>query len=291
MIDYVPPTEIKQLEKNKAISVFKRPATRVIFLVPDHERDRSPFITTKDGRPLDKNPLKDLRVRKAISMAIDRDAICKSLMEGLAIPASQLAAPGILGYNPDLKVDKYDPVQAKKLLAEAGYADGFGLTIHGPNNRFLNDAKISQAVGQMLSRIGISVKVETMPVAVFFSRAKAPLGEYSFSLTSWADSTGDFAAGLTALVCSYDRAKGTGSYNYGSGYSNPEIDKVMEIGRGTVDIAQREKLLQKAMAIAVGDLALIPLHIQFTAQATRKGIIWPPRADEGTRVMSAKPAP
>ena len=118
-------------------------------------RDKSPFVTDKEGKPLDKNPLKDARVRQAMSMAINREAIKERVMEGLAAPTNNLVPINLFGYNPQLKDVKYDPEGAKKLLAEAGYPNGFGLTLHTPNNRYINDERISQSVAEMFTRIGI----------------------------------------------------------------------------------------------------------------------------------------
>ena len=132
LIDFVPPTQVAHLSKNKKIKVFKRPADRVIFFHMDSVREVSPYVTDKNGKQLQNNPLKDQRVRKALSLAINREAICSRVMEGLATPESQLVPAGWFGHSPSLKVDPYDPARAKLLLAEAGYPDGFGLTVHGP---------------------------------------------------------------------------------------------------------------------------------------------------------------
>src|SRR6185436_9289174 len=125
----------------------------------------------KDGKPLDKNPFKDARVRKALTMAINREAIADRIMEKKAIPAAQLLADNFSGTSRNLKPAKFDPEAAKKLLAQAGYPNGFAMTIHGTNNRYINDDKIAQAIAQFYTRIGIDVKVETMPSSVYFTRA------------------------------------------------------------------------------------------------------------------------
>jgi peptide/nickel transport system substrate-binding protein len=289
MIDYVPPTEVAHLEKKENIEVFKRSSARVIYFSPDTSRDQSPFVTTTDGEPLDKNPLKDWRVRKAISTAINREAITSRVMEGLAVPAGQFVPEGLLGYNPDIKVDKYDLAGAKKLLAEAGYPDGFGLTIHGPNDRYVNDAKICEAVGQMLAKLGLAIKVDTMPKTIYFSRARPPKSEFSFGLIGWGNPSGEVTEGLTGCLHTYQKERGYGVYNFGL-YSNPEADKVIEQAAMTVVKSEREKLLQKAQKITMEDLAVIPLHAQFTMVATRKGITYIPRADEQTRAMNARPS-
>jgi len=287
MIDYVPPTEVAHLEK-KGIQIVKRPSDRVIFLICDNTSDQSPFVTDNDGKPLDKNPLKDRRVRLAISKAINRDAICKKVMEGLAVPNSQTIPADWFSHNPDIKVEKYDPEGARNLLAEAGYPDGFGLTIHGPNDRYVNDAKVCQAVAQMLARIGLDMKVESMPKTIYFKRLTPPEREFSLALLGWGNSTaGESSHGLMSFMHTFDRAKKMGSYN--AGYSNPELDKVIEEAVKIVDATKREKALKKAMAMAMNDYGIIPLHTQFTIFATRKGLTYKPRADEQTMAQNTRP--
>ena len=290
MVDFVPPVEVARLEQNKNIQIWKRPSNRVIYLLPDIKRDKSPFVVGKDGKPLEKNPLKDLRVRKALSMAIDRETICARVMEGLANPAGQLVPKGWYSYNPDIKVERYDPVKAKKLLAEAGYADGFGLTIHGPNDRYVNDAKICQAVAQMLARIGLDMKVDTMPKAIYFPRCRAPKSEFSFHLVGWASPAGDSSGALLGVLHTYDKTKGMGQYNKG-GYSNTELDRIAEEAATTVDPLKREELLQKAMEIGMRELGAIPLHEQFVTMASRKEVTYTPRCDGRCDAVNAKPAP
>jgi len=288
MIDFVPPTEVAHLVKNKNINVFKRPSDRVIFFVCDNIRDQSPFVTGKDGKPLDKNPLKDVRVRRALTLAINRDVICSRVMEGLAAPASQSIPEGWFSYNPEIKVPKYDPEGAKKLLAEAGYPNGFGLTVHGPNDRYVNDGKICQAVAQMLARIGLDVKVETMPKTVYFPKMAPPNNNFSFFMLGWGNSTtGEATHGFMAIFHSYSKGKGAGSYN--GGYSNPEFDRIAEEAVKIVDDQKREKALQAAMAFLMNDQGMIPLHTQFTIAATKKGLVYTPSADESTLAYNLKP--
>jgi peptide/nickel transport system substrate-binding protein len=289
MIDFVPPSEADHLGKNKNLGVFKRSSGRLIFLTCNNS-DKTPFVTGKDGKPLEKNPLKDVRVRRALSKGIDRNAIVARVMEGLAAPASQIIAEHSPSYNPEIKVEKYDPEGAKKLLAEAGYPNGFGLTIHGPTDRYVNDAKVCQAVAQMLARIGLDMKVVTLPQSVYFGKMLAPHNEFSLSLAGWGFSTaGESSHGLMAVVHSYEKGKGAGSWN--CGYSNPNLDKAMEQAVSIMDNASREKALQKVMELVINDQALIPLHTQFTIAATRKGLAYTPRADETTLAYMVKPAP
>lgn len=286
-IDNVPTADIERLKGDSGTVLSSGISNRVIYLHMDRFRDDSPYITGTNG----KNPLNDLRVRQAISKAINRDAIVARVMEGVAIPAGQLLPPGFFGTSDKVKPEPYDPEGAKKLLAEAGYPSGFGMTIHGPNDRYINDAKIAQAVGQMLTRVGIDMKVETMPKSVFFSSAssggpdKTP--KYSFILVGWGSGTGEASSALKSLIHTKDSAAGFGASNRGR-YSNPEVDKLIEQALATVDDPKREALLAQATEIAMKDLAIIPLHYQVNTWATRKaaGLKYLPRTDERTQFGS-----
>jgi peptide/nickel transport system substrate-binding protein len=291
VIDFVAPADVDGLRKNPRTQVFQRSSDRVIYLVADVGREPTPYVTDKQGKPLPKNPLKDLRVRQAISKAINRPLMVERVMEGLASAAGQLVPEGFLGYSPNLKVEPYDPEGARKLLAAAGYPDGFALTIHGPNDRYMNDEKVTQAAAQMLSRVGIQAKVEVMTKQIYFGKINPPNGEYSMMLLGWGSSaTGESSHTLPALFHSYDRARGMGFSNNGN-YSNPALDKLVVEAIATVDRGQREKKLWQAMEMAINDLLVIPLHNQFTVMATRKGFTYIPRADEYTLAMNTKPAP
>src|SRR6266702_4121697 len=196
--------------------------------------DVAKIRTDKDVKPLAKNPLKDPRVRKAISKAINRPAIVDKVMEGQAVASGQLLADGMFGVTKNLKVEPYDPEGAKKLLNEAGYPDGFGLTIHSPNNRYVNDAKIAQTVAQMLTRVGMATRVETMPSATFFPQATDL--KFSFMVLGWSSGTGEASSPLKALLATYNKDKGFGTANRGR-YSNPRVDALLEEALATVDDA------------------------------------------------------
>jgi peptide/nickel transport system substrate-binding protein len=286
-IENVPPTDVAQLRKDKRIAVYRIVADRLIYLHMDSDRDVSPFVTDRAGKPLAKNPLKDPRVRKAISKAINRQAIVDKVMEGEAIPAGQLVADFLFGATKTLKVEPYDPEGAKKLLAEAGYPDGFGLAIHAPNNRYVNDAKIAQTVAQMLSRVGIDTKVVAMPSSTFFTQASDL--KFSFMLVGWSTGTGEASSALKALVMTWNRDKGFGTANRGR-YSNAKVDTLTEDALQTVDDVKREAYLQRATEVAINDTGVVPLHFQVNLWATRDGIVYSPRVDENTLAWKFKPA-
>jgi peptide/nickel transport system substrate-binding protein len=283
-MEEVPATDMEQLKKEPKVTVAQVVSNRIIYLHLDHFRDDSPFVRAKDGGPI-KNPLRDVRVRRAISMSIDRDAIVSRVMEGVAIKAGQLLPEGFFGVSPKLKPVAYDPAGAKKLLAQAGVPNGFRLTIHSPNDRYPNDAKIAEAVGQMLSRNGIDTQVVTMTQGVFFRDASTGSPEkgpkFSFILVGWGSGTGEASSPLKSLLATFDRDKGMGASNRGR-YSNPQVDKLINDALATVDDSKRAALLAQATEVAIEDVGIIPLHYQVNTWAMRKGFGYKPRTDEYT---------
>ncbi len=284
IIEGVPTTDIERLKKESGIQLSQGVSNRVIYLHLDHKREDSPDVRSNDGKKM-ANPLRDVRVRKAISMAINRDAIVDRVMEGVAIKAGQLLPEGFFGISKKLKPMAYDPAGAKKLLADAGVGGGFKLKIHGPNDRYINDAKIAEAIGQMLTRVGIKTEVITMPRSVYFKRAsrggpnKTP--EFSFVLVGWGAGTGEPSSPLKSLIHTYDKSKGFGSSNRGR-YSNAATDKTIEDALATVDDAKRADLLAKATEMAMDDVAIIPLHYQVNTWAAKAGYSYAARTDERT---------
>jgi peptide/nickel transport system substrate-binding protein len=192
------------------------------------------------------------------------------------------------GTSKTLKPVAYDPEGAKKLLADAGFANGFKLTLHGPNGRYTNDVKIAEAMAQMLTRVGIETSVETLPPAVFFNRASVGangLPEFTFILVGWGSDTGETSSPLKSLLGTFDKDKGTGTANRGR-YSNKALDALVEQALATVDDGKRQELLAKASEMAMGDVGLIPSHYQINTWATRKGLKYIARADEYTLANS-----
>jgi peptide/nickel transport system substrate-binding protein len=285
-IENVPTADLAKIAKNSDLSLYRIVSLRVMYVHLDSARDKSPFVTDKAGRPLERNPLKDVRVRRAMSKAINRQALVERVMEGAARATGQLMAEGTFGYAPSLKPEPYDPEGARKLLAEAGYPDGFGLTLHGPNNRYVNDEQVTQAVAQMLTRVGIITRVDTMPSAVFFTRANKL--EFSALVAGWGADTGEASSPLKALLATFSKEKGMGQANRGR-YSNPKMDALLDQALATVDDAKREKLLQQATEVAMGEVGIITLYHQENLWATRKGIVYTPRADERTFAHQFRP--
>lgn len=269
--------------KERGFEYIATPSTRLIFFQPDIGRDASPFVKADNG----KNPLQDLRVRKAINMAIDRNVIKDRIMDGLSTPAYQYMPDGMFGGLPKAPEIKYDPEGAKKLLAEAGYPDGFELTLSSTNNRYVNDAQIIQAVAQYLSRIGIKTHVDAMAASIYFpKRAKR---EFSFAMGGWPSETGEASSLFQLWVASTDSSKSLGTSNYG-GFSNADFDDVYRQAISTVDPVKREALLKQATEIALDNVPLIPLHFESSVWAYRKGLSYEGRRDQYTLAMSVHQA-
>jgi peptide/nickel transport system substrate-binding protein len=284
LIEQVPATDMERLKKDPKLTIEQIVSNRIMYLHLDHFRDDSPFVKAKDGGAI-RNPLRDRRVRTAISKAIDRDAIVTRVMEGVAIKAGQLLPEGFFGVSKKLPPVAYDPNGAKKLLAEAGVPNGFRLTIHSPNDRYPNDAKIAEAIGQMLTRAGIDTQVVTMTSGVFFREAssggpdKTP--KFSLILAGWGSGTGETSSPLKSLLATFDSQKGMGGANRGR-YSNPEVDKLIDEALATVDDAKRQDLLARAAEVAIEDVGIVPLHYVVNVWAMRKGFSYKARADEYT---------
>jgi peptide/nickel transport system substrate-binding protein len=222
-----------------------------------------------------------------MSKAINRQAIVDRVMEGSAIPAGQLLPEGFFGVSPNLKVEPYDPEGAKKLLAEAGWKDGFQITLHGPNNRYINDKDVLQAIAPMFTRIGIQTKVEAMPQNVFFPRASKL--EFSVMLVGWGADTGEASSPLKSLLATYNPEKGWGPSNRGR-YSNPKLDALLDEALRTVDDAKREKLLQEATEVGINDLGIIPLHFEVSTWGMKKGFNYLATTNQYTLAVNITPA-
>jgi peptide/nickel transport system substrate-binding protein len=239
----------------------------------DQSREKSPKVESLSG----KNPFMDVRVRRAIYLGINEEAIVKNVMNGFAVPIGQMYPKSIYGHDESIKRPDFNPEKAKLLLREAGYPDGFSVTLDTPNDRYVNDEQIAQTIAADLSRIGIRVAVNAMPKATFFPTMDRR--ETSFSLIGWACNPNDAFRFFIPNTHTEDKVKGTGRYNAGL-YSNPKVDKLIQTLALTVQPEERLKLMYEIQRIVMDDQAYIPLHTQVNVHAKSKRVIWKQRADE-----------
>ncbi|WP_367604161.1 ABC transporter substrate-binding protein [Teichococcus rhizosphaerae] len=279
-------SDLPRLRQDGAIRIFERQGSRALFLSPDFSRaGEVPFITDNEGRPLPKNPLLDLRVRQALSHAINRQGLAERVQQGMAEATGQWMPPGAFGHNPAVPVPAFDVAKARSLLAEAGYPQGFRITLHASNDRYPADAQTAQAVAQMWSRAGIATTVETLPFATYLTRMARQ--EYAMVQNSWGSTTGEAGSVLLNIVHSYDQPRRLGASN-DTRYSNPKLDAQIEEALSTMDAAEREKRVAAAVAASVEDLALIPMILFKNAWAARRPLAYEPRMDEQTLAMGVR---
>lgn len=288
LVDAVPPGDLARLRSEADVQVSETVGLRLIYLWLDRRSaDATPAITGPNGETLPRNPLADRRVREALSIAINREAIVERILQGAAVPTGQFMPPRGVSHDPSLPVPRFDPDRARALLAEAGYPNGLRITLNGPADRYLNGAQVMQAIGQMWQRIGIRTTVEPQPWSLFSSRVGQ--GAYSVALGGVGNASGDSSLALRIVVASHAPDRGLGTLNYGR-YSNAATDELITRAASAAEGPQREALLREAVGAAVSDVALIPLHIQKNIWATRRGIAYAARADEQTRAWLARPA-
>lgn len=270
MIESIPTADTRRLEASDQMRVVNVAGNRVMYLHMDQDRGESPFAKGPDG----KNPLVEPEVRRALSLSINREALVDRIMDGQGVPAGQVVPEGYFGYDPAITVDPYDPDKAKEMLAAAGYPDGFSLTFHASNDRYPNDSKVAQAIGQFFSRIGIKTEVVTLPGSVYFTRASNL--EFSFIMGGAAVETGEASGVLGPILETYGEKAGQG--NRGR-YSNPEFDKALNEARSTLDDSKREALLKKATEIAMSDLGVIPVFYLANTWAVKSEFNYAGRSD------------
>jgi len=265
------PQDLDRIRANPDLKVLDGVENRTIFFGMDQFRDELPGSNVKG-----KNPLKDQRVRKALYQAIDINTIARVTLRGLGQPTGALVAPQVNGWTETIhKRYPYDVAAAQKLLADAGYKDGFEVDFACPNNRYINDEQICQAVTAMWAKIGVKAKLRTQPLATYFPMIQRY--EASIYMLGWGVPTFDALYSLQSLVRSVG-AGGDGNYNVGR-YSNPQMDALVERTKKETDLKLRTELLTKALALQNEDVAHIPLHNQVIPWAMKKKVDVVHRAD------------
>jgi peptide/nickel transport system substrate-binding protein len=266
MIYSVPPQDMDRIAKTAAMRLIQGPELRTIYIALDQWRDELLFSSVKG-----KNPFKDVRVRRALALAIDEEAIVKRVLRGEGHSTWLMYGPGVNGYDP--AVDKRpapDIAKAKALLAEAGYPDGFQLTMDCPNDRYVMDEQICTAIASMMAKIGVKLEVYARTKVKFFADVGYPNYRQSFSLQGWTPATYD-AHNVFYTLLSTRAPDGRGQGNNG-GYSNPRLDELTAAMAQELDKKKRQKLINDAARIAQDDVATIPLHQQVIVWAARDGV-------------------
>jgi len=249
----VPPTDLKRVDENDGTTLITMAGTRIITFQMNQNRVEA---------------LKDPKVRLAIDYAVNNAGIVDRIMRGFGTVAGQASPAGYLGHDPAL-APRFDVAKAKELMAEAGYADGFSITMMAPNNRYVNDDKIAQAVASMLSKINITVDLQTMPKAQYWPKFDERAAD--MMMIGWHSDTEDSANFHQFLSACPDEATGNGQYNSGA-YCNAKADDLMNASNGETDAEKRADLLRTLEGILYEEAAFIPLHWQNLAWGARDGV-------------------
>ncbi len=264
MMEPVPVQDIARIQANPNFKVMQGPELRTIFLGMDQSRNELLSSSVKG-----KNPFKDKRVRQAFYQAIDINAIQKAVMRGASAPTGLMIAPGITGFPAELnKRLAYDPEAAKKLLAEAGYPNGFEVGMNCPNDRYVNDEEICKAASAMLARIGIKVNLVAETKGSYFPKILSR--NTSFYMLGWTPGSYDSHNPLFALMAT-PGAGGQGQFNLGT-YSNARVDELTKAIATETDIKKRNAMIAEAMKIHQDDVGHIPLHQQALAWAMKRNV-------------------
>ncbi|MFT7115821.1 MAG: peptide/nickel transport system substrate-binding protein [Rhodoferax sp.] len=257
VIDPVPLQDIARITANGKTRVMQGPELRTVFLGMDQKRDELLYSNVKG-----KNPFKDIRVRQAFYQAIDINGIERVVMRGAATPAALMVGPGINGFDASINVRlPYDTDAAKKLLTEAGYPNGFEVGMNCPNDRYVNDSKICQAVAASLSRIGVKINLQVETKGTYFP--KILRRDTSFYLLGWTAVTYDAHNAMNALMRCVDE-KGSGQFNLGA-YCNPKVDVLIAKIQSEIDKPKRDAMIKEALKLHADDIGHLPLHQQALA--------------------------
>ena len=274
MLYTVPPDATDRIARTAGVYLVHGPELRTIFLGMNAASDELTESSVK-GR----NPFRDKRVRRAFYQAIDENTITTKVMRGFATPAGLLVGPGVVGFDAALN-DRlpYDPAEAKALLAEAGYPNGFTASMDCPNDRYLNDEAICSSIVAMLAKIGVKLHLNADSRGKFFAKLLLPEYRSSFYLLGWASSTYDALSALVNLAATRSKEAHRGDANF-AGYSNPKVDALIADAGHEPNEAKRVDLLREALALVKDDIAYIPLHQQQVVWAARNNVQLVQQAD------------
>ncbi|MDO9092777.1 MAG: ABC transporter substrate-binding protein [Rubrivivax sp.] len=282
MLTDIPTQDVARLRNDPKLKIVDGPEVRTIYLAPDIGSPELKYSNIKG-----KNPFADKRVRQALSMAIDREAIRRNIMRGLAIPAGLMVAPGVNGHANDIDMPpKVDVEGAKKLLAEAGYPDGFEVRFNAPNNRYVNDEEIAQAIVAMWARIGVKAQLMAENMATFSQKFQN--FDSSLYMLGWGVATYDAQYMIQSLART--RTSGAdGNFNF-SKVSDPVVDRLADAMKSETDVAKRNAMIKEALVRIKDEVLLIPLHHQMRPWAMKAGVSTVHKSDDRpeTRFTSVK---
>ncbi|WP_273699470.1 ABC transporter substrate-binding protein [Paracoccus sphaerophysae] len=284
LISKIPATDLASVEQDSALKLVKNPSAFIPYLEFDFRED-TPQVWDNSGKKAEKNPFLDPRVREAFDLALDRETIIEFALEGMGVQATQLVTPSVFGYNKDIPEPVYDVDRARALMAEAGYPEGFKVTLAYANDRM--PTELGPTVAQLLAAIDVKVDVQGVPATVF-NPAKTR-GEYSLYMASWATLTGESNYTLSALVHTNEPEKSQGAFNV-RGYSNPKMDELIEAAAAEMDETKRKALLEEANKLVATERPDLPLAINVSAWGMKADkVTYDPRADEDTVAMDVHP--
>ncbi|HEV7265458.1 MAG TPA: ABC transporter substrate-binding protein [Falsiroseomonas sp.] len=286
LINYVPPPGATTLRRNQALQVLQVPSIYVFLLHPDG-RETSPLVTDNEGRPMAQNPFRDVRVRRALSLAINRAGMASTIMEGLAEPANTPLPATFFGVPRGTGELRHDPAEGRQLLDDAGYPRGFRVQLHCTNDRFAGDARVCAALGQSLASIGITAEVNAQPTSVYFTNFTR--GDYSLTMNGWGTLTGDATYMLASLLHTRGVDPRFGTFNR-MRYSDPEVDRITRESLEAVEEAERRSLVEQGIRLAMDEHAIIPivnLSAVWAVQAQRMSFT--ARMDEETLALDMRP--
>jgi peptide/nickel transport system substrate-binding protein len=266
--------DVDRVKRAEGYEVVTRPSLLNLVLALDM-REKSPTI---EGD----NPMTDRRVREAMARAIDVDTISKIIMNGLSTPSAQYVPESHVGHADGLdfhQIYPFDVEKAKELMAEAGFADGFTMTLDATNNRYVNDAQIAQALASMLAKINIELKLNLMPKSNFFGYIRVPSDQSSFIMSGWDVPSGDAGSMYGVMFYSRGKKEGYGQVNRGS-YSNPEVDALIDKADSTPRIEERDAHLQEVTKILLKDIPMIPVHYEQDIYGASTAVDFTPRTDK-----------
>lgn len=287
-INRVPIADVDRLKRDPKMKLFSGPSAYVYMVYTEVGQDQPQGVKDNAGNPLAKNPWRDPKVRQALSLAINRDALVDRVMEGLAIKMTQPVPDSMFGASPRIAPAAYSVERARALLAEAGFPQGFQAELTCPNDRFPNDAKICEAVAQQFSRIGLKITVAAYPSSVFFSRRAKR--EFGLTMAGWGSLTGEASYFFGAVIHTADREKNLGSINV-TGISDAEIDPLIQRARNMLDEPGRRALLEQVSEMIVQRNWVIPTLAFGTVSAGRSDkVIYTTRQDEEIQAREILPA-